>query len=303
MKNNFLHLLLLSFVFIGSCALALSGAGGKLKVINFKREAKVFPALPVLAENSAFPVVSAQAALAIDLDSGVILYEKEPDKALLPASTTKIVTALVAMDYYPQEEILTVAKIKIDGQKMGLKEGEKISVNNLLYGLLVYSANDAAEVLAENFPGGREVFINAMNEKARQLHLDHSYFTNPAGLDSNGDHIVSTARDLIRVAEVAMQNSHFAEIVKTEKITVKSFDGKIAHKLFNINELVGKVDGVLGVKTGWTENARENLITYLERDGHRVMIAALASQDRFGETKELITWIFANYQWQEVKAP
>jgi D-alanyl-D-alanine carboxypeptidase len=79
--------------------------------------------------------------------------------------------------------------------------------------------------------------------------------------------------------------------------------GKIRHKLVNINELLGEVEGVLGVKTGWTENARENLVTYIERDGHSVMITLLGSQDRFGETKELINWIFENYSWEEVKFP
>ena len=82
-----------------------------------------------------------------------------------------------------------------------------------------------------------------------------------------------------------------------------SIDGVVKHNLIATNELLGEVDGVLGVKTGWTENARENLVTYLERDGKRIMIAVLGSQERFGETKELINWIFSNYEWKEVKAP
>lgn len=308
-KNNFLYLSLLALVFIASSALALSGSDFVVKIVN-QEQPKSFSLLPTLVENASFPVVSAQAALAVDLTSGVTLYEKDPDKPLLPASTTKIVTALVAMDAYPEEAVLEVKDIKVEGQKMGLRKGEKIKVSGLLYGLLIYSANDAAEVLAANFstspasgPGGREAFVIAMNQKAKELHLNNSNFTNPTGLDTDGDHIVSTARDLIRISEVAMQNSRFSDIVRTKEITVKSFDGKIAHRLTNINELIGKVPGVLGVKTGWTENARENLITYIERDGHKVMIAVLGSQDRFGETKELIDWIFSNYEWQEVKLP
>jgi len=100
-----------------------------------------------------------------------------------------------------------------------------------------------------------------------------------------------------------MKNPEFANIVGTKEITVKSIDGKIVHKLANVNQLLGKVPGVLGVKTGWTESARENLVTYIERDNHKIMIAVLGSQDRFGETKELINWIFANYSWQEVRLP
>lgn len=257
--------------------------------------------MPTISKTASFPIVSAQAALAIDLTSGVTLYEKNPDSPLLPASTTKIVTALVAREYYPLDLVLKVGDIKIEGQKMGLIKGEEITVESLLYGLLVYSANDAAEVLAQNFPGGRDLFIVAMNIKAKELNLDHSKFSNPTGLDGNGH--VSTARDLILVSEIAMEDPIFATIVGTKQKIVKSTNGKIVHNLKNINELLGSVDGVLGVKTGWTENARENLVTYLDRDGRQIMIALLGSQDRFGETKELIDWIFANYSWQEVSPP
>ena len=100
-----------------------------------------------------------------------------------------------------------------------------------------------------------------------------------------------------------MKNPLFSQIVGTKEKVVESYDGKIKHKLVNINELVGKVEGVLGVKTGWTQDARENLVTYIERDGSRVMIVLLASQDRFGETRELIDWIFENYEWREVTYP
>lgn len=300
-RLNLLYLALLSFVFITSTALALSGSGEKLvEKISFSGQ-KVYPPVPVLLGDSFFPIVSAQAALAVDLTSGVTLYEKEPDKPLLPASTTKIVTALVAMDIYPDDAVLEAKEVKVEGQKMGLIKGEKIKVADLLYGLLVYSANDAAEVLAQNFPGGRDAFVMAMNKKAKELNLENSSFKNPTGLDGDGH--ITTARDLIRVATVAMENAEFAKIVATKETVVKSENGKIAHKLTNINELLGVVDGVLGVKTGWTENARENLVTYIEREDKRVMIALLGSQDRFGETKELIDWIFANYSWQQVKYP
>jgi D-alanyl-D-alanine carboxypeptidase len=184
---------------------------------------------------------------------------------------------------------------------MGLINGEKMKVEDLLYGLLVYSANDAAEVLAQNYPGGRDAFVGAMNAKAVELHLENTSFKNPTGLDGNGH--VTTARDLIRGASLAMQIPEFARIVGTKQAVVKSENGKIVHRLTNINELLGVVEGVLGVKTGWTENARENLVTYIERDNKKIMIALLGSQDRFGETKELIDWIFANYAWKEVKYP
>ena len=300
MKKNLLYLSLLSFLLIASSALSLSKVNFLSSKNPFKTE-KSFAPLPVLSANSSFPVVSAQAAIVVDLDSGVSLYEKDPDRKLFPASTTKIITALVAMDYFPDDYIVKINNIKVDGQKMGLTKGEELKISDLLYGLLVFSANDAAETIAQNYPGGREMFVTAMNLKAKQLSLNNSHFTNPSGLDENEHY--STARDLTRVAQVAMKNAGFAQIVGTKETIVKSVDGKKTHKLVNINELLGNVEGVLGVKTGWTENARENLVTYIERDNHKIMISILGSQDRFGETKEMIDWIFANYKWEEVKYP
>lgn len=295
---------MLSFVFITSYALALSPSGTVVyQKISSAVSKKEYPSVPAISKDATFPIFSAQGVLAVDLTSGVTLFEKDADKALLPASTTKIVTALVAMDAFNKDDVIEIGNIAIEGQKMGLKKGEKIKVSDLLYGLLVYSANDAAEALTQNYSGGKEGFVLAMNNFAKSLHLENTNFTNPSGLDGGGNHIVSTARDLIRISSYAMKNSDFAKIVATKEITVKSIDGKIAHKLTNVNELLGKVPGVLGVKTGWTESARENLVTYIERDNHKIMIAVLGSQDRFGETKELITWIFANYSWQEVKLP
>lgn len=297
-NRNLLFLSLISFVFIASSALAIS-KGTEMYLKKKASVSKSFTPIPVLSEEAGFPVLSAQAALAVDLDAGITLYEKNPEKPLLPASTTKIVTALVAMDYYPMDTVIKVGRINIEGQKMGLVLGEEITVQDLLYGLLIYSANDAAEVLAVNFPGGRDIFVTAMNLKVNQLHLEDTSFSNPSGLDGNGHY--STAKDLIRVAEVAMRKPAFREMVATREKEVTSVDGRIKHKLVNINELLGKVEGVLGVKTGWTESARENLVTYIERDGKRIMIVLLSSQDRFGETEELINWIFENYEWKEVK--
>lgn len=298
---TFLYLALLSFVFIASSALSLSRYKEEPLVLSEKIEPASFAPIPVLSDTVSFPVLSAQAALAVDIDSGTALYEKNPDSPLLPASTTKIVTALVAMEHFSPEDIVKVGNVSIEGQKMGLVKGEEIRVDDLLYGLLIYSANDAAEVFAQNYPGGREAFITVMNLKAQELGLENSNFKNPTGLDGEGHK--STARDLVRVAEVAMRDSRFAEVVATKEKQVTSLDGLIVHRLTNLNELVGEVDGVLGVKTGWTKYARENLVTYVERNGHGVMIALMGSQDRFGETKELIEWIFGNYEWEEVEYP
>lgn len=309
-KNHFLYLLMTVFIFISSFSLAVT----KQIALNSTQAAdfaelpiKVFPGNPVLGTETTFPILSAQGVLAVDLNSGVPLYEKNPDAPLLPASTTKIVTALVAMDTYPLDAVLTIPKgISVDGQKMGLYSGEKMKVENLLYGLLVYSANDAAMALAIDYPteasgsaNGFDAFVSAMNIKAQKLSMTNSHFENPVGLD--GVNQTTTARDLLRVSEVAMRIPEFEKIVGTKSISLEDVDGKVKYNLRNINELLGEVPGVKGIKTGWTENARENLVTYIDRDGHSIIIVVLGSQDRFGETRQLIDWIFSNYSWEEVK--
>lgn len=298
-KDQFLFFLMVCFVFLVSIVLVLYKDDEFVKKgveSVFAGSDKTYPPIPVLSESANFPVVSGQAVIAIDLTSGITLYEKNPDLVLLPASTTKIITALVALDTYPLDSVITVGRVGVVGQKMGLYTGEEMKAEDVLYGLLVYSANDAAEALAQAYPGGRDAFISAMNDKAKELSMKNTYFINPTGLDGNS----ATAKDLLRASEVAMRNPVFAKIVSTENVTVKDVTGKNVYRLRNINELLGKVPGVMGVKTGWTENARENLVTYIERDGHKVMIAILGSQDRFGETEELINWIFGNYTWEEV---
>lgn len=297
-----LYLSMSSLVIVATFAISLHAGSKKPEVVVLSSETKVanlnYPDLPVLVGSDSFPILSAQSALVVDVDSGTTLYEKNPDSPLLPASTTKIITALVALDVYDLKQVLTVQNGWVEGQKMGLVEGEKITVNDLMYGLLVYSANDAAEVLANNHPEGRGAFIEAMNEKARQYSLEKTSFTNPSGLETENH--ITTARDLARIAAIAMQKPTFAKIVGTKSKVVTSVDGSVEHNLVNINELLGKVSGVLGVKTGWTENARENLVTYVSRGGKDLVVVLLASQDRFGETEELIDWIYANFEWVEV---
>lgn len=307
LKSNLLYLAILSFVFISSCTIAMGTNRDNAKAQEFQKTivSDKYPMVPVLGEHvSTFPVFSSQAVLAQDLNSGVTLYEKNPDQAVLPASTTKIVTGLVAMDYFNLDTIITVSGVSVAGQKMGLIEGETITIKDLLYGLLVYSANDAAEVLASNYcpeeilSCGRDAFVVAMNQKAKELGLTNTKFINPSGLD--GTLHFSTARDLVKVSTEAMKNPLFAEIVNTVETSVFSTDRRLEHKLTNINELLGKVEGVQGVKTGWTEAARENLVTYINRGDKRVMITLLGSQARFAETEELIKWIFENYEWKDV---
>ena len=295
---------MLSFLVVAS--FGVSGKYNKkievpqIEVLSYQTTDREFVDLPALKEqHEDFPILSAQAVLAVDVDSGVYLFEKDPDQPFLPASTTKIITALVALDTFSQNDVLIAFNPGVDGQKMRLVAGEQMTFGNMLKGLLIMSANDAAKVIAQNYPGGEEDFVVAMNEKTGELGLFDSYFTNPAGLDNFEQ--VTTARDMAILGIYAMQNKKFAEVVQLQAEVVTSTDGQIVHNLKTTNLLLGNVDGVVGIKTGWTENARENLITFVERDGKTIVIALLGSQDRFGETEQLINWIMQNYEWQKVE--
>lgn len=306
-NNNLLFLSALTFILVSSGSLAmhtLHQPPEEVKVID--KADKIFTSfapLPVLAAEteSEEPIFTATSIIAVDVDSGVTLYEKNADLQVFPASTTKIVTALVALDLYKMDEVVTIVPLHTVGQKIGLMTGEQLTVRDLLKAMLIYSANDAAEALADHHPEGREVFVEAMNRKAKQLYMKDSHFTNPSGLE-NWQH-VSTAHDLARAGANAMNDKVFSDIVGTKNTTITSVDGVHTYNLTNINKLIGTVDGVLGVKTGYTEHAKENLVTYVNRDGKRVVISLLGSDDRFGETTRLIDWIYGSYKWEEVVLP
>lgn len=241
--------------------------------------------------------VSAKSIVVQDLTSGVYVYKRNGTERLSPASTTKILTSLVVLDAMQLDDVITVpSPVMHDGQVMGLVEGERITVENLLYGLLIYSGNDAGYALAGVYPGGFDAFIIAMNKKAEELHLSGSHFVNPVGFDDPNHYM--TAEDLARLADVALANKTIAKMVGIPQITISDVTHTYFHKLSNVNQLLGKIPGVAGIKTGWTEEAGENLVTLIERNGHRVIIVVLKSADRFGDTISLINWTFSNIEWQ-----
>lgn len=244
------------------------------------------------------PELSATGVMVIDIPSGTTLYDKNPDLRLYPASTTKIMTALVALDEYKLEEVVKVNTVVTEGQVMRLVKDETITVENLLYGILVHSANDAAFALAEHHPEGYDVFINKMNQKAADLHLNNTHFDNPIGFDSEQHY--TTTSDLARLALVALQNPTITKIAGVTQITVADTEYLHFHPLKNINELVGKIPGVSGLKTGFTEAAGQSLVTTAQRNGHHVLTVVLKSEDRFGETALLLEWIFANFSWKDM---
>jgi D-alanyl-D-alanine carboxypeptidase len=297
------------FLFIFGVLLLLS-PGQNVYVTQASSGERVLPAWPFPVPTPApYPLnvtgifpgneITATGVVVLDVDSGVYLYRRNENVSLSPASTTKLLTALVALDTYNLDDVVTVGAVANDGQVMGLLIGEKITVENLLYGALIQSGNDAAWALADYYPGGELKFVEAMNAKAKELHLTHSSFTNPVGYDDPGHKM--TPGDLAILGEAALNNKVIAKMVAIPAITISDITHTYFHPLKNVNELLGKIPGVGGIKTGWTEEAGENLITLVERNGHRVITVVLHSQNRFSDTETLINWVFANYQWRVLK--
>ncbi|MBU1127183.1 D-alanyl-D-alanine carboxypeptidase [Patescibacteria group bacterium] len=252
--------------------------------------------------------VSAVSVFLIDRDSGVVLFSKNEERKLLPASTVKIMTALVSLEHYNLEDVLRVRDSFSNGQDVGFKKGELVSVDDLLSALLISSANDAAMILAGHYPGGTEAFVKRMNSKAGELNLANSYFANPTGLDSDeegklfNDFSYSTAADLAVLARFAILDESFLKIASTSYQQISDLGNSVSHSLYNINLLLGSLPGTKGIKTGWTEEAGECFVGYVERDGRGIISVVLKSDDRFGETRRLIDWAFDNFSWQEFES-
>ena len=283
LRSLFPFLLSFAAMVVASFILRPSAPDTSLPTINPTTQ----NSLPILSNP---PSVSAKHILILDMATRYPLYSKSADARIYPASTTKMMTALVAEDYFQLDRIITVSQSYPEGQDIGLLPGEKLTVEQLLYALLVQSANDAAEILAENYPGGRQGFVSAMNSRAQSLHLKNTRFLNPTGLDEEGHY--STALDLARIAIELLRDPRLAKIVSTENAVVSTPESP--HVLTNVNELLGKVEGVLGVKTGFTDLAGESLITLVDRQDRQVLVSILGSEDRFGDTRRLIDWIYSD---------
>lgn len=252
--------------------------------------------IPPVRKNLPVPNFSARAVLVKDLATNAILFQKDANISYPIASTTKIITALVASKYFKQNSVLTVGKsANTPGSKVGLAAGEDLTFRSLLYGMLLNSGNDAAFAIAENYPGGVSGFVSAMNRIVSDMGLGNTHFDNPAGFDSPRH--FSSAEDLAIITEEALKNDVLTRIFATKETNIVSLDKKYLHPLFNLNRLLSDVRGVMGVKTGTTQQAKENLVTLVERDGHKVLIVLLGSNDRFLETTRLIDWAYDNFQW------
>ncbi len=245
-------------------------------------------AIPTPIPLPPLPLISAQSYIIESQDSDTPIIELNSHQRFPPASTTKIMTAMVALKSYDPSKIVTINNPYTVGATIGLVEGEQISIEKLLYGLLLPSGNDAAMALADAYPQGQDQFIKQMNLLAQQLNLNDTQFANPSGLD-HPDHY-STAQDLVSLSKIAMTHELFQQIVATKKAIVKSQDESVTHVLVNRNELLGEM-GVTGVKTGYTLTAGEVLVTNLVRKSGSYYVVVMGSTDRFADTRVLINWL------------
>ena len=237
---------------------------------------------------------SAECAILADATTGEILYEKQADKRSLIASTTKIMTALVICEQCNVLDRMRIPKeaVGIEGSSMYLQEGEILTVQELLYGLMLRSGNDAAVALAIYCGGTVGGFAELMNDKAQQLGLKNTHFVNPNGLD-DPDHY-STARDLAILAAYAMDNPIFARTVSAKTVTAGS------RSLKNHNKLLWQVEGVDGVKTGYTKAAGRILVSSATRQGRRLVAVTINDADDWADHTALLNSGFARYQEQTV---
>lgn len=234
--------------------------------------------------------VPAHSVLLKELRSGRVLYEHESEKRLSPASLTKIMSALVILEYGRLDEHATISKNAARAPKthLRLRTGEVFRLDDLLKAMLIVSANDACLAAVEHVGGTEEQFVEMMNAKAAQLGLLGTHFSNGCGFD--GPEHYSTAGDLAKLSEVAMQNPVFRELVREERDLIMPVSGHRPYLLHNTNRLLGRIPGVEGVKTGFTSKAGRCLIAKVSQNGSDLLLVILNSNRRWNMAKSLIDY-------------
>jgi len=281
-------------------------AGENINLPEPVKEGLVRP--PEKSSEAQDPQIYAKSVILIDVQSAYVMYAKNASDKIPMASTTKIMTAIVILEDFSDRlnDVVTISypMIAVEGSDIQLRVGEKITVENLLKGLLIMSGNDTAFALATYF-GGKDVFVAKMNEKAVFLGLKNIQYNDPAGLDEESS---STAHDLAVLASYAMRNQKFSEIVRTRETTISSADNAITHDLKSSNRML-KADeqyyypNAIGIKTGFTNEAGHCLVSAAEKDGHMILGVILSTDENTvqasaKESKKLLEWGFVNWTWE-----
>lgn len=250
---------------------------------------------PVLETQTDTPKISAKGAIFIDTKIGEVLYSKNDKERLPIASLVKVMTALIALEYkgWDDEFIVSENTAGMEPDKMLLIAGEKLSLKELLYGVFLISANDAAEVLAEGTTGDRQGFINLMNSKAEQLGMKDTFFANPTGLDEDENNSYSTAYDLAILTRFLIRRfPQVVDISKTKHMFLPQTNTHQDYDMYSGINLLTTYPGVVGFKTGFTPQAGLTLITLARKNGYEVIGVLLGSGDRRDEARDLLDYSF-----------
>lgn len=235
---------------------------------------------------------SAKAAILINGDTGEVIYSQNANERLPMASTTKIMTALLLCEHGELDREITVSAemLKVEGSSMGLLAGDRVTLRGLLYGMMLPSGNDAANVTAYTLGKTVDGFVKMMNDKALQLGLKNTHFETPSGLD--GDEHYTSAADLATLARVAMQNKDFYEAASSPSVVLEYGNPPYRRSLSNHNRLLKTFEGAVGVKTGFTKKSGRCLVSAAKRDGKYVIAVSLSSPDDWADHKALLEYGF-----------
>lgn len=292
--------------FIGSVFLQLSekeGNGLTVKTFDVVQP-KYVHSVPVYHTESKIdelqPEISAASAIVLDASSSSVLFAKNKDIGLPPASTTKLMTALVVREHFPLNQVVTVSSLAAGqlGATTGLFVGEQITVAELLKGMLIQSGNDAAYALSTLDANGEIGFLRKMNAKARELQLETTFFTNVVGFDDQ--YQTTSAHDLVLIAKEVMKDPVLQVIVGTPTANITDIRGIITHQIKSTNELLHSHPNIRGIKTGTTPNAGEVLVTDFFKDGRHILLVVMGSEDRYADTVTLLDYVLSHYRWDTI---
>lgn len=282
-----LSVALLSFFALFSCQ--------RSEIAQSKPE-EAEPITLVDSQSTALPHVSASSAILIEANTKFVIGSKNADARMPMASTTKIMTALVAIENADISRTVSVAPaaVGVEGSSIYLYEGERLTLEDLIYAMMLESANDAAAAIAIEVGGSTQGFAEMMNKKARALGLENTSFTNPHGLD-DAQHY-TTARDLAIIAIAAMEDPTFQKIVSTYKKTIPLNETEGTRLLINHNKLLKGYDGAVGIKTGYTKKSGRCLVSAAEKDGVELICVTLNAPDDWRDHSNMLDYGFSLFE-------
>jgi D-alanyl-D-alanine carboxypeptidase (penicillin-binding protein 5/6) len=243
-----------------------------------------------LAQPDPFPQVAASYLVQVN---GALLWEKQANRRLPPASLTKLMTVLLVLDGYKPQAVVEISHLATQesGTRLGVKNGERFHVEDLLSAALINSDNDACHALADYVAGNQQRFVQMMNRRAAQLGMRNTHFANACGHDG-ADHY-STAHDLAVLANELIKNRLVGELVVKQSAQISAIGGSGSYQLENKNALIGRYQGALGLKSGYTPKAGKCLIAYAERNGARVLLVMLNAPNRWWDAVDILDLAFA----------